>query len=72
MTNKTEENNGALKMKQTGVSAGSSFAGEITQEKAKELGIGEWRLSAAASSEIEKIETSIRISELHSGWLLLS
>jgi hypothetical protein len=53
------------------VSIGEALPGEITPDKAKAMGISEWRLSDVAVQEIQSIESNIRAAEHESGNLLL-
>ena len=55
---------------QVNVSIGANFPGEITEQRAKELGLGEWQLSDTAIEEIKVIESNIRLAELQSGHIL--
>jgi hypothetical protein len=54
------------------LSMGESFPGEVTRERASELGIAEWRLSEKTISRIESIESNIRLAESQSGLILVS
>jgi hypothetical protein len=59
-------------MKHISAAIGETFPGEITTEKAKELGISGWRLSDAAIAKIQDIESNIRLAESQSGMILVS
>ncbi|MGA9795498.1 MAG: hypothetical protein WBQ17_08170 [Rhizomicrobium sp.] len=55
---------------QVSVSIGANFPGEVTEQQARDLGLGEWHLSETTIEEIKVIESNIRLAELQSGHIL--
>jgi hypothetical protein len=58
-------------MAQNSVVIGTKFAGEISNERAHELGIAHWQLSREATQRIESLESNMRLASMQTGRILL-